>query len=100
MIKELLPIGDRHDSLAKQQWVLESNAEMGFDAESDDCYPFKISVERSKQHGNSFYVKRVEIELPRDKCDAWFEYATRLMRQNMAGLAMANGGGDMGKPID
>jgi hypothetical protein len=90
-LTELLPMGKSHrrdaPSSAPQSWRLEVGAlELVRLHDSDEQYPFIVVVERRRQ---DFYVRRLELLLPRDVCHQWFDKAVRLLRQDEAGVTTA-----------
>ena len=80
-LKELLPLGER--SAATVGWTLESTVEMAFSPDCDESYPLRLYIERRFGH---FFVRRVELDLPREACNQWFARMTRLLRQVKAGI--------------
>ncbi len=80
-LKDLLPLGKRR--CAQTSWTLEAQVEMLHLPESDETFPMKIHIERRQQH---FFVRRVELELPSQVCQSWWEQTCLMLRQCEAGI--------------
>jgi hypothetical protein len=80
-LKELLPLGER--SAATVGWTLEGTVEMAFSPDCDESYALRLYIERRFGH---FFVRRVELDLPREACNQWFARMSRLLRQVKAGI--------------
>jgi hypothetical protein len=86
-----LPFGERSPTPAPigvtRQWQLEGEVEMTNDVSAalDETYTTRLTVER---RGPDFYIRLVEIWLPRDACERWFEQCVRAERQLFSGVAL------------
>lgn len=84
---ELLPMGRGGRNItASQRWTLETPVCMARLPEQEEkgvIHTLNIHVERRRQ---DFFMRQIELYLPCELCDEWFQKAVLLQRQYEAGL--------------